>query len=99
VAVARAWRATGLALVAFGLLGAWLLTPFGPPWAAEAIAAGLVAAWAVVGVAGGRRARALGEAIGAAKPLPPSRLPLLVSGVVAAAGPLVVVLVVVGRRR
>jgi len=90
---------TALTMVVVGVLVGWLPGSWGPPVAVRMPGLVLVLTGVVTLVAGRWRWRAIRLAIGAGAPMPATRLPLLVSGVVTGTGLLLVVLMLVGGRR
>jgi inner membrane protein YidH len=94
----RAWRATALALIVVGVFVGWLPGSPAPSGVFAMLGGALVLAGVVTLVAGRRRGRAISLAVGTGGPLPATRLPFLVSGVVVGASLLLVVLVVMAGR-
>jgi inner membrane protein YidH len=85
-----AWNRTALALVVAGLAIAQLLPPFpGVPWGRHLLAVPLICLGAIVSVVGYLEWRRDQQALRLGQPLPPSRLPKILSvsitGIAAAA--------------
>ncbi|HET7486358.1 MAG TPA: DUF202 domain-containing protein [Acidimicrobiales bacterium] len=93
-----AWNRTALALVTAGLAITQLLPPFSVPGGRRLIGLPLIAVGVGIAFFSYREWVANEVALRLKKPLPPSRLPLVVSVVIAVAGLVALVLAAVGRR-
>lgn len=91
-----AWNRTALALVTAGLAITQLLPSFGPAGSRRIIGLPLIALGAVLASLSYREWVANERALRMKEPLPPSRLPLVVSGVVMATGTVALVFAAFG---
>ncbi|MFP5378047.1 MAG: YidH family protein [Acidimicrobiia bacterium] len=92
-----AWNRTALALVTAGLAITQLLPDFAVAGGRQVVGLPLIALGAVIAVLSYREWVANEVALRTKAPLPPSRLPLVVTGVLGVIGVLAFVLAVLGR--
>ena len=92
-----AWNRTALALVTAGLAITQLLPDFAVAGGRRIIGLPLIALGAVIALLSYREWVANETALRLKAPLPPSRLPLVVSGVVAVTGAVALLFAVIGR--